>query len=159
MSIRRMASVYEFTDRLIVLAKHRTDAGFWRAGEPVIRLASFVSDDALGDAVRRAADEAPAVVPTTHWKAYAGVRATLARAAGFRSWAPFDRDARMCSFRQSDEGLVTIMPTRYGGTRGPDKGFHECPELEFAVIDASSAAVGAAIRRGLGQSRSGAPKL
>lgn len=77
MSVRRMASVYEFADRLIVMADHRNDAGFWQAGEPVIRLPSSADDESLGTAVRRAVDEAPAVVPATHWKrANAGPRQT-----------------------------------------------------------------------------------
>src|SRR5690348_211474 len=108
MSVRRMASVYEFADRLIVMADHRTDAGFWRAGEPVIRLPASADDDALGSALRRAIDEAPAVAPAAHWKDYAGVRAALARAAGFRSWAPFDRAARMCSLRQSGDSAFDV---------------------------------------------------
>lgn len=123
MSVRRMASVYEFADRLIVMADHRNDAGFWQAGEPVIRLPSSADDEPLGTAVRRAVDEAPAVVPATHWKERTPVLAKLAKDAGFRSWAPFDREARMCSFRDSDGGLLTIMPTRHGGTRGSERGF------------------------------------
>lgn len=155
MSVRRMASVYEFADRLIVMADHRNDAGFWQAGEPVIRLPSSADDESLGTAVRRAVDEAPAVVPATHWKERTPVLAKLAKDAGFRSWAPFDREARMCSLRDSDGGLLTIMPTRHGGTRGSDKGFHECPDLEFSVArDASTAALGAAVRRGLALSQS-----
>ena len=154
MTVRRMASAYEFADRLIVMADHRTDAGFWRAGEPVIRLPRSADDDALGKALLRAVAEAPLLTPATHWKEYAGVRAALAKAAGFGSWAPFDKNARMCSFRESMASAHSIMPMRHGGTRGPDKGFHECPELEIAIASgASPADVGAAIRRGLALSQ------
>src|SRR5262249_2052270 len=153
--VHRMASAYEFADRLIVMADHRTDAGFWQAGEPVIRLPKAATEDALGNAVRRALSEAPSVVPATHWKEHARVRATLAQAAGFRSWAPFDRSARMCSLQESDSGVLAVVPMRHGGTRGPDKGFHECPELTISVAsDASLSAIGAAIRRGLTLSHS-----
>jgi hypothetical protein len=36
MTPRRSAAVYEFPDRLIVIADHLTEAGFWRAGLPVL---------------------------------------------------------------------------------------------------------------------------
>jgi len=145
-----MASAFEFADRLIVMADHRTDAGCWRSGEPVIRLALAAPDELLGAAVERALGEAPEVVHATHWKEYAVVRVALARIAGFRTPAPFDRKARMCSVRQSDAGDLTVMPTRHGGTRGPDKGFHERLELEFPVATPSSPrSLGEAVRRGL----------
>lgn len=154
MSVRRMASVYEFADRLVVMADHRTDAGFWRAGEPAIRLPTSADDDTLGRALRRALSEVPGVTPATHWKQYGVVRAAIAQAAGFRSWAPFDRDARECSLRESDASVLTIVPMRHGGTRGPDKGFHECLELQFSIEGgASPAAIGAAMRRGLALSQ------
>ncbi len=154
MSVRRMVSIYEFPDRLIVMADHRTDAGFWRAGEPVIRLLTSVDDAALGGALRFALERAAGMVPATPWKDYAIVRRGLARSAGFRSWAPFDRNARMCSLRESESSTWSIMPMRHGGTRGPGKGFHECPQLEFAVApDATDAALGTVVRRGLALSQ------
>jgi len=33
-----MVSIYEFRDRLIVMADRQTDAGYWQAHEPVVRL-------------------------------------------------------------------------------------------------------------------------
>ncbi len=149
MTVRRMASVYEFADRLVVIAAHRTDAGFWRAGEPVIRLALSVPDEALGVAIQRALAEAPARVAATPWKEIAPVLIALARSAGFRSWAPFDRRACLCSVRESSDGALTVAPMRHGGTRGPDKGFHEQPDREFIVTASDASALGAAARRGL----------
>jgi hypothetical protein len=50
MTPRRSAGVYEFPDRLIVIADHLTEAGFWRAGLPVVRLLTSVADDVVGQA-------------------------------------------------------------------------------------------------------------
>jgi hypothetical protein len=78
------------------------------------------------------------------------VRLALASAAGFRSWGPFDRRARLCSVRVPETGLVEIIPTRYGGTRGADKGFHDRAELAFSVGHApTTAELGAGVRQGL----------
>ena len=63
--------VYEFPDRLIVIADHLTEAGFWRAGLPVVRLPTSAVDDVVGQAVQRALTEAPASIPATPWKEYA----------------------------------------------------------------------------------------
>jgi len=50
------------------------------------------------------------------------VRLALASAAGFRSWGPFDRRARLCSVRVSETGLVEIIPTRHAGHAGGRQG-------------------------------------
>jgi hypothetical protein len=100
--------------------------------------------------VSRALTEGAGIVPVTHWKEFATVRAGLARLAGLRSWAPFDRRTRMCSVRESDAAALSVMAMRYGGARGPGKGFHECPELAFeAAAIGFLSELGAAVRRGL----------
>lgn len=144
-----MASIYEFRDRLIVMAERQTDAGFWRAGEPVVRLESAASDEAIGAAVQDVLTDAVGRIPAAPWKEYSVVRKRLALAAGFRAIGAFDRLARLCSVRESDGGMFTIVPTRHGGTRGDDKGFHERLDLEFAVEFEDPSAIGVAVRRGL----------
>ena len=149
MGIRRMVSVYEFRDRLIVMADRRTDAGYWQGGEPVVRLDVSASSEAVGAAVQSVVTQAVGTVPATHWKEYSVVRKRLASAAGFRAMGVFDRLARLCSVRESDTGAFTIIPSRHGGTRGDDKGFHERLDLAFAVEFADPSALGMAVRRGL----------
>jgi len=149
MSIRRMVSIYEFRDRLIVMADRQTDAGYWQAHEPVVRLELSAPDAALGAAVQRVITDASGRVPAIHWKEYSEVRKRLATAAGFRAIGVFDRLARLCFVRESDGGVFTVVPTRHGGTRGDDKGFHERLELEFAADFTDTNAVGAAVSRGL----------
>lgn len=149
MSIRRMISVYEFRDRLIVMADRRTDAGYWQDSEPVVRLELSATPEVLGAAVQRVMTEAVGVVAATHWKEYSVVRKRLAAAAGFRALGVFDRLARHCTVRESEDGIFTIMPKRHGGTRGDDKGFHELPNLEFVVDFMEARAIGLAVRRGL----------
>ena len=144
-----MVAIYEFPDRLIVLANRQTDAGYWQDHEPVVRLDGTASDDEIGAAVKRVATEAVGRIPSTHWKEYSVVRKRLALAAGFRAMGVFDRLTRLCTVRESDGGTFTIVPTRHGGTRGDDKGFHELLDLEFAVDFTEPHAVGKAIRRGL----------
>jgi len=75
MRTRRSAAVYEFSDRLIVIADHLTEAGFWRAGLPVVRL--LTADDVVGQAVQRALTEAPGPHPRYSLE---GVRAGASRA-------------------------------------------------------------------------------
>jgi hypothetical protein len=150
MTARRSAAVYEFPDRLIIIADHLTEAGFWRAGLPVVRLLTSATDEVVGQGVQRALTEPPARIPATPWKEYAPVRLALASAAGFRSWGPFDRRARLCSVRVSETGLVEIIPTRHGGTRGADKGFHDRAELALSVgHEPSTEGLGAGVRQGL----------
>ena len=144
-----MISVYEFRDRLIVMPDRLTDAGYWQAGEPIIRLDISATDENIGAAVQRVMSEGAGIVPSTHWKEYSVVRKRLATAAGFRAMGVFDRLARLCTVRESDGGTFTIVPTRHGGTRGDDKGFHERLDLEFAVDFAEQRAIGSAVRRGL----------
>ncbi len=150
MGVRRMASVYQFADRLVVIADHRTEAGLWSVGEPVIRLDLLASDATLGAAVQRAILEGSAVLPALPWRERAPILAALAQSAGFRTWAPFDRRARLCSIRGYEDGRTTVMPMGHGGTRGDRKGFHERMDLEFdADLSGNVAALGAAVRRGL----------
>ena len=144
-----MISVYEFRDRLIVMPDRRTDAGYWQASEPVVRLELAATVETIGAAVQSAMSEAAGIVPSTHWKEYSVVRKRLAKAAGFRAMGVFDRLARLCTVRESDKGTFTIVPTRHGGTRGDDKGFHERLELEFAVDFSDPRAIGLAVRQGL----------
>ena len=149
MSVRRMASVYEFRDRLIVMAERRTDAGYWQDGEPVARLDLSASDEAVGATVQSVVAAAVGTISATHWKEFSVVRKRLAAAAGFRAMGVFDRSAKLCTVRESDSGVFTIVPTRHGGTRGDDKGFHERLDLEFAVDFADAVALGMAVRHGL----------
>jgi hypothetical protein len=144
-----MVSIYEFRDRLIVMADRQTEAGFWRAGEPVYRLDVSASHEAIGATVQRVMGEAVGRIPATHWKEYSLVRKRLALAAGFRAIGVFDRLARLCTVRESDSGMFTIVPTHHGGTRGDNKGFHERLDLEFAVDFTDPYAIGTAARRGL----------
>ncbi|HKW48154.1 MAG TPA: hypothetical protein VJN70_11940 [Gemmatimonadaceae bacterium] len=144
-----MISVYEFRDRLIVMADRRTDAGYWQDSEPVVRLELSATPEMLGAAVQRVMTEAVGVVAATHWKEYSVVRKRLAAAAGFRALGVFDRLARHCTVRESEDGIFAIMPKRHGGTRGDDKGFHELPNLEFVVDFMEARAIGLAVRRGL----------
>ena len=144
-----MISVYEFRDRLIVMADRRTDAGYWQDSEPVVRLQPSATPEMLGAAVQRVMTEAVGVVAATHWKEYSVVRRRLAAAAGFRALGVFDRLARLCAVRESEGGTFTIMPKRHGGTRGDDKGFHELQDLEFVFDFTEAHAIGLAVRRGL----------
>jgi hypothetical protein len=144
-----MVSIYEFPDRLIVMADRQTNAGYWQAGEPVLRLDISASPEAIGAAVQRVVTEADGRIPATHWKEYSVVRKRLALAAGFRAIGVFDRLARLCTVRESDGGTFSVVPTRHGGTRGDDKGFHERLDLEFGVDFTEPRAVGTAVRRGL----------
>lgn len=144
-----MISIYEFRDRLIVMADRRTDAGYWQDREPVIRLEPAATPEMLGEAVQRVMTEAVGTIAATHWKEYSAVRRRLAAAAGFRALGVFDRLARHCTVRESESGIFTIMPTRHGGTRGDDKGFNELPDLEFVFDFTEAHAIGMAVRRGL----------
>jgi len=127
----RLASAYVLSDTIVVVANHLTQAGFWLAGRPVVRLLPEATDAELGAAARAALQSGLAGVPTLKRAEYTPYLRDLAVAAGVRSWAALEKSARLCNVEQLPSGALRVVPHRHGGTRGDAAGYHELPEAAF----------------------------
>ena len=145
----RMAAVYALPDAFVLVANHRTQAGFWVAGRPVTRLSSTATDAEIGTALRAVLSAGQADLPTPTRTDFPQRLLDLAAAAGVRTWAALEKAARLCTVEERAGGVLKLVPHRHGGTRGPDAGYHELVELAFEPAAAGSAALGAAARRGI----------
>ena len=144
-----IAAVYALPDAFVVVANHRTQAGFWLAGRPVTRLVSTATDAEIGSAVRAALSASRDGLPAPSRADYPVHLRDLATAAGVRTWAALEKAARLCAVEENAGGVRRVVPHRHGGTRGPDAGYHELPEAAFESAGVDNAALGAAARRGI----------
>ena len=149
MNSPRGASIYASQTALVILAEATTDAGFTLASLPVERLSSPADEATIGAAVLRVLAGCPVSVQAPSRDEYTERLAPVWRAAGVRSWQALARNAVLCQIRER-EGTITLLPTRHGGMRGPDRGFHELPEQALKVqTNATALELGAAIREAL----------
>ena len=145
----RLAEVYALPDAFVVVANHRTQAGFWLMGRPVTRLPSTATDADLGAVVRAALSASSDGLPVPTREDHSANMLDLAKAAGVRTWATLEKVARLCSVEAGASGGLKVTPHRHGGTRGPDKGYHELTAAAFELPGGNDAALGAAARRGI----------
>jgi hypothetical protein len=123
---------------------HTTTAGVGIAGEPYLSLPLVADDESLGAAVFRALAASKEQVP--HPPSWKGLSAPRLVAAGLKSEAAFQTQARLVSISRDEESIV-CEPSRNGGAKGPRKGFNPIPQLSVAVHAASpSVIVAQAIR-------------
>jgi len=148
MGQKRIALVYATSDAFVIVANHRTQAGFWLAGHPVARLPVSATDGELGAATRVALRGSRDGIPTPNRAEFSPYLRELAAAAGMRSWAALEQAARLCNVEQS-AGEHRIVPHRHGGTRGPDAGFHALESTAIEMTGSDDTALGAAVRRGI----------
>ena len=121
-----------------------------RASRPSLALPLETSDAKLGEAVlyliaecRR--DASPPASPDDLRKE----TLALYKPARVRSWAALQRAAKLIHVWLGAEGL-RVEPTRNGGYRGPDRGFHHLPEhAERLERSPQPAVLGASVRRAL----------
>jgi hypothetical protein len=144
-----MAAVYALPDAFVLIANHRTQAGFWIAGQPITRLSSTASDAEIGAALHAVLHAGQSDLPTPTRAEYPQRLRELATAAGVRTWAALEKVARLCTVEEGARGVLKVVPHRHGGTRGPEAGYHELAELAFEPAGGGDAALGAATRRGI----------
>jgi CDI immunity protein len=145
----RGASIYASRKALVILAEATTDAGFTMASLPVERLSSEADETTIGAAALRVLAACPVGVQAPARDEYAERLAPVWRAAGVRSWQALARNAVLCQVHEGP-GRITVVPTRHGGMRGPDRGFHDLPEQAIEVQgNATALELGAAMREAL----------
>ncbi|HET9637051.1 MAG TPA: hypothetical protein VFP26_14075 [Gemmatimonadaceae bacterium] len=146
----RRIAVYARRKDLVVLAYHMTDAGFWLAGLPAIQVDTDATSTELSRIIRDVLAGSGTVVTTPRRTDYAKRLKPVLQALGAKVWSDIERNARLCVIQQEESGELRIIPTRNGGARGADKGFHELRSREFTVpADAFDEVLSAGVRRGL----------
>lgn len=113
----KLASVYHYKGKLLVLAMSKTTDGVWIGWEPRLAVAEDADPRAIGQAIVAALDGSLLNVPhPTNWKA---VLSPLLALAGVKSWAAFAKFAAYVGVTERD-GDICLMPTR---NLGPTRGF------------------------------------
>lgn len=146
----RRIAVYARRNDLVVLAYQMTDAGFWLAGLPAIQVDTDATSTELSRIIRDVLAGSGTQVTTPRRADYAKRLKPVLQALGAKIWSDVERNSRLCVIQQEESGELRIIPTRNGGARGKDKGFHELRSREFTVpADAFDEVLIAGVRRGL----------
>jgi hypothetical protein len=145
----RSAAVYALRDRILIHPWQRTSAGLSISSEPYAALPPEVGDQQLGERLLAVLSVSGQMVP--HPENWTGFSKPRLDAAGVTSERAFQTNAQSVTVEWQDD-VLHFEPTRNGGTRGSDKGFHPLPESAFSVsFNAGAAAVGLATRTALGR--------
>jgi hypothetical protein len=149
--VERFASIYRRPADYFVHANARTEAGFWLASAPGTLVAIDSPARTLGEAVLNALEAGVFDVATPSREQYRSIHAPLLAVARIRSWNALQRAASLCSvWHRGAE--ISVEPTRNGGLRGDDRGYHPLPEHAVTVAAGCSAAdLGAAVRAAFGK--------
>ena len=149
-ALPKRITVYARGKDLVVLAYHMTDAGFRLAGLPAIQVDVGATSTELSRIIREVLAASRSGVPTPKRADYPRYFKPVLQAIGAKAWSDVERNARRVDVVQTDSGELRIIPTRNGGARGPDQGFHELHSLEFTIpADSFDEVLSAAVRRGL----------
>jgi len=154
-------AVYARRKDLVIYAWHKTDAGFWMAGLPAIQLSADATATELSGIIRDVLARSGTTVPTPRRDDYPRRLKPVLDAVGAKSWSEIERNSRLCTVSQDKPSEIRIMPSRNGGGRGPDRGFHDLHSLAFTIpADAFDEVLAAGVRRGLdlSEAKSSKPK-
>jgi hypothetical protein len=133
------ASIYRFSNHLVVCPLSATTAGMRVAVKPFQVLPSSVSPIDLGEAVRHALTDSRKDLPQpTDWKAFALPRLA---AAGVKTEAAFQKKSQLVS-AEFNGTVLKITPYRNGGAAGATKGFEAAVEHEAIVSEMSPETIG-----------------
>jgi hypothetical protein len=143
-----MSTESTLSHAFVVVAYHRTVAGFYLAGRPITRLAASATDVELGAVTRATLGASLRGLRTPRRAEYTPRLRDLAKAAGMRTWAALEKTARLCMVEET-RGAIRVVPHRHGGSRGADAGYHALDETAFEPADNGDEALGAAVRRGI----------
>ena len=150
----KQVAVFARRKDIVIHAYHWTDSGFWLAGLPAICVGLDTAPAELGRVTREILKKSGALVRTPLRDEYPAYRRPLLEALGARTWSDIEHRSRLCLIRQHSSDELTIVPTRNGGGRGAGSGFHDLTEHVFAIrADVTPEELGAAVRRGLEESR------
>lgn len=148
-------AVYGRRKDLVVHAYHMTDAGSWLAGLPAIQVSVDATATELSNMIREVLLASGTTVPAPKRNDYPRRLKPVLQAVGAKTWSEIERNSRLCHVSQEKPGEIHIVPTRNGGGRGPDRGFHDLNSLAFTIpADAFDEVLSAGVRRGLELSQS-----
>jgi hypothetical protein len=146
----KRVAVYGRRKDLVIYAWHMTTDGFWLAGLPAIQLSADATATELSGIIRDVLSRSGTTVPTPRRNDYPQRLKPVLDAVGARTWSEIERNSRLCTVTQEKPGELRIIPTRNGGGRGPDRGFHDLNSLAFTIpADAFDEVLAAGVRRGL----------
>ena len=147
--------VYGRRNDLVVVACHLTDTGLWLAGLPAIQVSLDATATELSNIVREVLRASGTTVPAPKRDDPPRRLKPVLQAVGAKSWSEIERNSRLCNVSQEKPGEIRVVPTRNGGGRGADKGFHDLDSLAFTIpADAFDEVLSAGVRRGLELSQS-----
>jgi len=148
-------AVYGRRKDLVVHAYHMTDSGFWLAGLPAIQVSTDATPTELSNIIRDVLRASGTTVPAPKRADYPRRLKPVLQSVGAKSWQEIERNSRLCHVGQEKPGEIRIVPTRNGGGRGADKGFHDLDSIAFTIpADAFDEVLSAGVRRGLELSQS-----
>lgn len=143
-------AVYGRRKDLVIHAYHMTDAGFWLAGLPAIQVSVDATATELSNIIRDVLRASGTTVPAPKRDDFPRRLKPVLQAVGAKTWSAIERNSRLCTVGQEKSGEFLIVPTRNGGGRGPDRGFHDLKSLAFTIpADAFDEVLSAGVRRGL----------
>src|SRR5260221_5844462 len=123
------AQAYWWPEKILVHALARTGAGFYINAEPWMTLPSNVNHAILGSAIREAllAFQPNVPIPDYRSLAWRALRLARVRAVGVRSERQFMSDSKLAGISTLGQNL-RLIPTRNGGSTGPDRGYRDLPD-------------------------------
>jgi hypothetical protein len=133
--VERLAEVFVRKDDFLVDPNVRTVTGLWLIADPVVQLPRAASTAELGAAVRSALAASRQDIPHPHDRRE--FPSSLLRVAGVRSWNALQRSAARCQV-ETNATAIRVLPSRNGGTRGDDRGYHSLEELAVTLPAAGS---------------------
>jgi hypothetical protein len=109
----RRATVYRRRKLIFVEASSKTEAGFWVASPPHLRLESDSSPEQVGEAVLEALTGSHAGLPTPNFRSGADPSRAVQQLAGVTSWDAFARDAVLVEIQHTrpQDSMVRLTPT------------------------------------------------
>ena len=141
-----VVSVFEQPTQYFLHPFQRAPGGPWRAAGPSLALPLETPDSRMGEAVLYLITECRQDVMTLVDRPRHEIL-TLLKPARVRSWMALQRKAKLIHITARSNGL-RVEPTRNGGNRGDDRGFHFLVEqAEILERAPDPAALGAAVRR------------
>ena len=143
-----IVSVYQQSTQYFLHPFSRAPTSPWRAATPTLALPLDTSDTALGEAVLYLLTECRQDVEAfVQWERPREEMLALLKPARVRSWMTLQRNAKLVGVTAED-GRLRVVPTRNGGNRGDDRGFHDLvDQAEIFQSTPGPAVIGEAVRR------------
>jgi hypothetical protein len=143
-----IVSVYQQSTQYFLHPFSRAPTSPWRAASPTLALPLDTPDTALGEAVLYLLTECRQdVVALVEWQRPRQETLALLKPARVRSWMTLQRKAKLVGVTV-ENGRLRVVPTRNGGNRGDDRGFHDLVDQgEVFQTTPGPAVIGEAVRR------------